>query len=663
MRRCTKILKALFALVFAFVGVGVVSAEDYVDELNSKPYIAGQGVIYELNIGSYTQEGTFKAAQTKLSELKSLGVDIVWIMPIYPRDGELNSPYAATDFKAVNPSYGTIADLKDYVTAAHALGMQVWLDWVPNHTSTKNVWLTSHPEYYKKVNGQNVHPASNGNYYRDGETAPNGAIVYNDVYQLDYDNTDLRNAMNDCLKFWIDQTDIDGYRCDMVSSNGIPADYWSQAIPLIKKYKAGKTITFLGEGDFSNDGQARLRNVGFDYDYAWNFQETGLQNGFGARSYATPLITAVKNFVDASSNLGVGRLVYLTNHDQNWNGDKKTLTQKYGANKYLLTVLIHTLYGMPLIYNGEEAGGDQALNYFEDTKIDWSASDAKMYNTLRTLAAIKHSEAALRDGKTAADNGNVTFLSTDNDMYVLAYKRTSGNSEVVVLLNTSTAPQTVTVQGVDGTYSLWLNSETIGNGTSRKSFIYKSSATVQIPAKGYLVYVKGNFSDEDINDNTPVITDLTDNTPTSIFYESDVKDADVHAWFWNGSHGGEEYTANGGGWPGDALKQLGKTTDGKYIYKLTFNLKEGQDLPSNLIITENGDDDAHKTVNGATFVNHGYYTKGSNVVNMIVPTGINSIYSDKASAYRNTYYDLRGRSIGKPQFGIYIHNGKKYIAK
>ena len=150
-------------------------------------------VIYELNVGSFTKEGTFNAAAAKLQDLKNLGVDIVWLMPIYPRGGGINSPYAATDFQATNPKYGTIDDLKALVEAAHKIDLQVWLDWVPNHTATDAKWVSSNPEFYKKKNGSMIHPNN-----------------YGDVFQLDYTNPDLAKAMTDCLKFWIDQADIDG---------------------------------------------------------------------------------------------------------------------------------------------------------------------------------------------------------------------------------------------------------------------------------------------------------------------------------------------------------------------------------------------------------------------------------------------------------------------
>lgn len=461
---------------------------DYVSVINAKTYGSGHQVIYEMNVGSFSAEGTFVAAQQKLSQLKMVGIDIIWLMPVYPRDGGLNSPYAAVDFKQVNPSYGTIADFKNFVAAAHRLGMKVWLDWVPNHTATIATWVKTHPEYYKKSNGVMVHPNN-----------------YGDVYQLDYTNPALVEAMNDCLKFWIDQVDIDGYRCDYISSPEIPASYWTSTIPMLKSYKAGKEIVMLGESDFTDKNNERLKTVGFDYDYAWGFQ-TKLA-GYGANNtYANPLKIYAQNLIKDSKTMNVSRMVYLTNHDQNWNEKAKTLSAKYGNNRYLLTVYVSTIWGMSLVYNGQEIGGDQALSYFTDTKIDWSAVDYKMYNTIRTLSAIKHTQQALFDSSVPAENADVSFLTT-NDSQVLAYKRVAGNSEVLVVLNTAATAKKVSLSGIQGEYSLWLDSETIERGVSRRSETFDGTFSKKLSAKGYLVYVKGHFSEEDISSGiTPVQT-------------------------------------------------------------------------------------------------------------------------------------------------------------
>ena len=230
-------MKSSYFLILILLLNSYQSAQIFYDDVK---YNFGQWVIYEMNVGSFTSEGTFKAAQEKLSELKSLGIDIIWLMPIYVRDGGLNSPYAAKDFKTPNPSYGSVSDLKNFVAKAHELKMEVWLDWVPNHTANNHPWLTEHPEYY----ASNLHP------------------YYSDVSQLNYENSGLRNAMTDILKYWIDQADIDGYRCDFISSPYIPNDYWTSTIPALKNYKSGKTITMLGEADFTD--QTRLYGTGWD---------------------------------------------------------------------------------------------------------------------------------------------------------------------------------------------------------------------------------------------------------------------------------------------------------------------------------------------------------------------------------------------------------------
>lgn len=635
----------LIALLLLSLGYSSRAQADFVDDINAGTYTTGQQVIYEMNVGSFTADGTFAAAGKRLAELKRNGIDIIWLMPIYPRGGGINSPYAATDFTAVNPAYGTLADLKAFVADAHDMGMKVWLDWVPNHTATNATWVTTHPEYYTKdANGNMIHPNN-----------------YGDVYQLDYSNAALTQAMNNCLKFWIDEADVDGFRCDYVSSPNIPVSYWQSTIPMLKAYRPGKDITMMGEADFSD--VTALQAAGFDYDYAWGFQ--GKLQTYGATgSYATPIITYSKDLLSKSKAMNVSRMLYLTNHDENWNYDLKTLNQKYGANKYLLTVLSYTLWGMPLLYNGQEIGGNQALNYFEDTKIDWSQPDQKMLNTVRTLAAIKHSQAALHDAAAYADNAEVSFLTTtNNNSYITAYRRTRDDSEVVVLLNTSTTAQTALISGITGTYSQWLNSDSIAQGVSRHNRIFNGSLSVSVPAKGYLVYVKGNYPEANLPTEAP-IDNLVDSSDYAVYYESPIDQATVCAWIWNDTYGGETY-ATSGTWPGDTFQRLGKTVEGNVVYKYSFALQSGVTLPDYIIITENGSADANKVVNGAAFVNHGYYVKGQPEAVRTVTTGITNLtVSDLTRSGQTTddnYYNLAGQRVSGSTRGILIHWGRKVL--
>ena len=569
-----------------------VRSQDYVDNINLHSSASdGQSVIYEMNVGAFTPSGTFAAAVAKLSELKQLGVDIIWLMPVYPRGGGINSPYAATNFQQVNSSYGTLSDLKNFVTEAHKKNMRVWIDWVPNHTATNADWVSSHPEYYTIKNGQMVHPNN-----------------YNDVWELNYSNSGLQSAMNDCLKFWIDQTDIDGFRCDYVSSPTIPASYWTTTISLIKNYKAGKRIHFLGEADIPKDA-TRLINVGFDYDYAWQFQSQLADYGSGGNT-AARLRAFANTLLDYSNGISFARMLYVTNHDQNWNESRQTLTAKYGDNRYPLTVFAYTLYGMPLIYNGQETGGNQALNYFNDTKIDWTASDAKMKNTIRTLCALKHSVTALSD-KSSVEWKTVTNLTTYPG--VLAYSRKQGDSEVLVVLNMATSNASPTIVGLSsGEWSLWLDSETIGQGTSRKQVTLNSTNSFNIPAKGYKVYVKGKFSEEELPPIEPYIPMLDYADEISIFFETPNNDT-YAAWVWGALGGGEAYCTNTS-WPGDIMQLMGQTESGNFIYKQTFTRTSS--IPSFLIISKNNGNT--KIYDGVDFVNHGYYVEGSNTPDKVI---------------------------------------------
>ena len=451
-------MKSSYFLILLLLLHSYQSAQIFYDDVK---YNFGQWVIYEMNVGSFTSAGTFKAAQEKLSELKSLGIDIIWLMPIYVRDGGLNSPYAAKDFKTPNPSYGSVSDLKNFVAKAHELKMEVWLDWVPNHTANNHPWLTEHPEYY----ASNLHP------------------YYNDVSQLNYENSGLRNAMTNILKYWIDQADVDGFRCDFISSPYIPNDYWTSTIPALKNYKSGKTITMLGEADFTD--QTRLYGTGWDYDYAWWFQETALWKTVGSGSSASSLKSVCDKLVSDNRYSNLDRMVYLTNHDVNFNHNVK-LSDMYGANKYSFTVVTFTLYGMPLIYNGQELGGEQILNYFTDSKINWNNKDTKMYNTVKVLAEMKHKVKAFKDGLTASERGSVNWIKYDGQ--VAAYVRRNGNSEALVVLNLG-GETDVTLSGVrEGKYIQWIDSSTIGSYISKKDIELSSTPKIHLENRGYAVY-------------------------------------------------------------------------------------------------------------------------------------------------------------------------------
>ena len=431
-------------------------------------------VIYELNLYNFTQAGTLQAAGQRLEELRTLGIDILWLMPVQTRStqgkiGTLGSPYALHDYTEVNPDHGTLADLQAFVQKAHQLGMEVWLDWVPNHTGLDHVWVTSHPEYYKKQNGQIAHPNN-----------------YGDVYQLDYSNTDLQQAMTDAMIYWVRNADIDGFRCDYVSSPEIPGAYWQTAIPAIRAAADGKYIWMLGEADFAD--KRELYNAGFDYDYAWGFHDQ-LKNNLGKGSSASAVRTQCTALCNNGNYTLMDRMVYLTNHDDIGNNFSDNYFSYWADNVAPLTVLQFTLYGMPLLYNGQEIGWGKVQNYFNRDVISWSNPDRKLQNTIRTLIALRHTQPALAGGKKV-DRPELTWLETDNPA-VRAYIKKKGENEVAVVLNFAAEEVKSYVIGQpEGDYEQWLNSATVEQGPAKTTLHLKASEYMTLPAKGYMVYIK-----------------------------------------------------------------------------------------------------------------------------------------------------------------------------
>jgi Glycosidases len=450
-----------FRTIFILLFIGLIGCSSNPDIINPDTpdnqettlISKNNRVIYEVNVLNFSTEGTFTGVEKDLPRLKELGVDILWLMPIYPigeknKAGTLGSPYAVKDYKAVNPNFGTLADLKSLVKAAHTVGIEIWLDWVANHTAWDHVWIKDHLDYYAEKNG--IRPYS-----------PND---WADVIQLDYNNAAMRTAMIDALKYWVSETDIDGYRCDAASF--IPLSFWKEARTEVNKLK---NITWLAEAD-----KPEYMEV-FDYDYAWEFNSD--LNTFGKEKNVATLISSCQKLFNNSAYSSKGRMVFLTNHDLNaYSG---TEFERYGDALLPLTVLSFTVYDMPLIYNGQEVGMNKSMGLFDVSKVQWSPVNQTVNNLIKKLTKLKRTQSALESG---AGRGTLTTYQMTSDK-VFAYSRKKGSNEVLVMLNFSTAPVNVRFNGQapSGSFSNYLKTE---------SLEFTSQTTITLPANGYAVYVK-----------------------------------------------------------------------------------------------------------------------------------------------------------------------------
>ena len=361
--------------------------------------------IYEVNLRQYTSGGTFREFSDHLPRLAELGVGILWFMPVQPvgklnRKGTLGSYYSISDYMAVDPAYGTLQEFRELVDRIHALGMYVLLDWVANHTSWDNVLTVSHPDFYRHNAAGDVFPPFN---------------EWEDVIGLDYSNKDLRKYMIGAMQFWLTETGIDGFRCDM--ANLVPVDFWEQT-----RCELGKTkpVFMLAEAE-----QREMLNEAFDVIYNWNFLHLMNDMAKGQRSVAD--LEAMLHFEIEEFPEDSYQMLFTSNHDENsWNGSEIERLH-YGLEAY--TVLCFTLTGMPLIYSGQEAGNYRRLKFFDKDEITWKQD--KMFALFQRLVHLKKTTPALWSGPYGGDFARLGAASPD----VFAFSRSKNENHVVVVIN------------------------------------------------------------------------------------------------------------------------------------------------------------------------------------------------------------------------------------
>lgn len=374
------------------------------------PAWADQAVMYEVNVRQYTKDGTFRAFAEHLPRLKELGVDILWLMPIHPiseekRNGSLGSYYAVQDYKEINPEFGNKEDFRALVERAHNMGFKVVLDWVANHTGWDHEWLAQ-PEWYTTDEAGNV-------------VQPPGTN-WSDVADLNYENSEMRAAMLEAMTYWVEEFDIDGFRCDYAS--GVPTDFWEEARMQLEEIKP---VFMLAE----DDQQIKLLSYAFNANYGWQFYN--LMNSI-AQEQGQSRVEQVLRYGERLSTgypKGTYPLHFTSNHDENsWTG---TEYERLGEAVKPMAVLTFTMPGMPLIYSGQEAGLNKRLQFFEKDEIVWD--DLGMQDFYQKLTELKHAHPALWNGEAG---GSFERLDTGGDP-VLAFARNKGDSTVVVVVNLS----------------------------------------------------------------------------------------------------------------------------------------------------------------------------------------------------------------------------------
>ena len=368
-------------------------------------------VIYEMNTRQFTPEGTFRAAAGHIGRLRELGVDIIWIMPVFPigeerRKGTLGSYYSVRDYTTVNPEFGTADDFRDFVGQVHQAGMKIIMDWVPNHTSRDAVWTAEHPDWYE------YDPAT-------GEIAT--PFDWSDTAKLDYANPEMRQAMVEALKMWLQDYSTDGFRMDMAML--VPTSFWNEATPQLEQVRPD--LFMLAEAE-----DPQLHDRAFDATYNWEVHH--MMNDIPAGKAGAGTLRGKLTELSVLFPEHAFRMNFTSNHDENtWNG---TESMRMGAADAQMAALSFVLPGIPMVYNGQEIGSQKQLPFFEKDHIEWNVADERRTDLYRELCRLRHTHPALAGGERG---GDLYSIDNNDPTRIFSVKRKIGEHIVVGLFNFS----------------------------------------------------------------------------------------------------------------------------------------------------------------------------------------------------------------------------------
>ena len=376
------------------------------DARASAPWVR-DGVIYELNVRTFSSEGTFNAVTARLPELQKLGVTIVWLMPIHPlgqvkKKGTVGSPYAVRDYLDVNPSYGSKDDLKRLVREAHRVGLKVIIDIVANHTAWDNVLMKTPALYRRDASGQIVSPYD-----------------WTDVAALNYGNPATRTYMHAMLQYWLREFDLDGFRCDVAGE--VPTDFWEEARRALETIKPD--IVMLAESH-----EPELLASAFDLDYGWPGYHALKDAILGTRS-----ARAVRDEWEAERRVYPKGALHMSIADDH---DEKRAITFFGERAALAaSALIFTMDGVPVLYNGMEVGDATesfAPALFERMPVWWAMKERRpeFPRFYERMIPLRRAHSALRRGAT-------TWVKNTDDDRVITFVRSDASEEVLVAINLS----------------------------------------------------------------------------------------------------------------------------------------------------------------------------------------------------------------------------------
>lgn len=440
--------------------------------------------VYQVYPRSFS-DGTLAGISSRLDYLQWLGVDALWLSPIFASP-MADGGYDVSDFCAIDPQFGTLADFDALLADVHARGMRLLLDWVPNHTSDQHAW-------FQESRRDRVNPKADWYVWRDepannwlasfprGEPAWSFDAERGQYYlrcflkeqpDLNWDNPEVVAAMHDTLRFWLDR-DVDGFRMDVVhllgkdlSLNDPPIceeRVWGH-VPYNDQPKTHEHLrvirSVLDEYSAVSVGEVYLLNEEAMTSYHGDDDELHLCFNFRflwAPFDAAELRSRIARTIEVMRVRNAWPTWVLSNHDV------PRHRGRYGGGELearMAAIMLLTLPGTPFMYQGEELGLVDAVVPPElaidpggrdgcRAPIPWfdvatqRADTNSILHFYRRLLQLRRTTPALN----AAGIGRNAFRLLEGSPDVLAWERSDGTETWLIYINPTDQPQSIATNG------------------------------------------------------------------------------------------------------------------------------------------------------------------------------------------------------------------------
>jgi len=409
--------------------------------------------MYQAHIRPYSAAGNLAGVTARLDNIKALGTNVIYLMPIYPHGTDSRSsvsPYCIKDFKSVATEYGTLADMQALVAGAHSRGMAVILDIAINGTSWDHPWITAHPDWYNQ----------SGGVIQQLATFP-------DIAGLNFSNTTMRAALVDAMRYWIFAANIDGYRCDF--ANNPPLDFWTNTISNLRGITTHKLLMFA-EGD-----REQNFTTGFDMNFGDDFYYDAIQPIATGGAVSTIQTITGQEYTYATGSQQMVR--YTSNHDVE---TTVTAIQTFGGHAGVIANYLVCAYmrGVPFLTSGQEVDFNQTIPWpYTSVKINWTANTTAAADFAKVINYRNASEAVRR--------GTMTNYS-DNNVCAFTKISTTTTEKVVVMTNLRNSTSSYVIPAaMAGSYK---------DAYSGAAVTLTSGATQTLTAFQYIVLTNANVA-------------------------------------------------------------------------------------------------------------------------------------------------------------------------